>query len=92
MNNESVYADLYVHLHADRLMQASAQLEKTLSSTLGVNCVHFGDECRQVLYVAYDPRQITAEHLMATIRRDCRAAAKVANIITRLSTPEDGLH
>ncbi len=84
MTNERVYADLYVHLHAERLMETAADIEWTLKDTAGVITVYFGDECRHSLYVAYNPKQTNAETLMQLIRYQCAQAVRVANIFTRL--------
>lgn len=91
VKQEIVFADLYVHLHADRLMQAAARVEARLKQTGGVLGVHFGDECRHSLYVAYDPQTISAENLMALIRLDCASARRVACIFTRQPVRDDAL-
>jgi len=84
MTNERVYADLYVHLHAERLLEVTQDIACTLKDTAGVITVYFGDECRHSLYVAYNPKQVDAETLMQLIQYQCERAVRVANIFTRL--------
>ena len=91
MKQEKVFADLYIHLHADKPMQAAARVERHLQATTGVVSVYFGDACRQSLHIAYNPRLIAAEALLDVVRLYSRNAVRVASIITRASALNAGL-
>ena len=83
MKQEKVFADLYIHLHADKPMQAASQVKRHLQATAGVVSVYFGDACRQSLHIAYNPRHIAAEALLNVVRLYSSKAVRVASIITR---------
>ncbi len=85
MKQEKVYADLYLHLHTDKLMHAAREIERRLQATPGVASVYFGDECRQSVYIAYDPKTISSENLLDVVRQHCARAVRVASIYTRTS-------
>ena len=91
MKPENVYADLYIHLHANKPMQAATQVERHLQATAGVVSVYFGDACRQSLHIAYNPRHIAAETLLDVVRLYSRNAVRVASIITRAPALNAGL-
>ncbi len=61
MNNNKFFADDYVHLHHDGLLDDRENVEKALCALSGVFSVHFDtDELRHAMCVAYNPEAVSS--------------------------------
>ena len=86
MNNNKFFADDYVHLHHDGLLDDRENVEKALCALSGVFSVHFDtDELRHAMCVAYNPEAVSSEVLLEIIRKSYAGAARVASILMKVS-------
>ena len=87
MTNDRFFADIVVNLHPDSLSGCRDKMEKELCDLSGVFSVHFdSDESRNAVFVAYNPRVITSDELLETIRRCYTNAEKTAKILMNVSS------
>jgi len=78
MSRDISVADIVVHLHPDTTPDCKAEVEQGLRAQEGVVSVHFNEEDHpHAVVVAYDPKVVKSEKLLAVIR-ECDPAAVMA--------------
>ena len=86
MNNDRFFADIVVKLHPDNLPGCRDKMERELRALRGVFSVHFdSDESRNSVFVAYNPRVVTSDELLGTIRHSYTDAERMAKILINVS-------
>ena len=79
MNRDISVADIVVHLHPDTTPDCKADIENALRALEGVVSVHFNEEDHpHAVVVAYNPKVVTSEALLAAIR-ECDPGAVMAS-------------
>ena len=82
MNKDKLFADIYVHLHADSLSDDRGKVEKELRDYSGVFTVHFdADKYRNAMFVSYNPNAVSSEVLLEIIRKSYDRAVRVASML-----------
>ncbi|MBE9559821.1 MAG: hypothetical protein IMF15_03485 [Proteobacteria bacterium] len=82
MNKDKLFADIYVHLHADSLSDDRGKVEKELRDSRGVFTVHFdADKYRNAMFVSYNPNSVSADVLLEIIRKNYLTAVRVASML-----------
>ena len=82
MSNDNLFADIIVNLHPDGSFDSRNKLEEELRALSGVFSVHFDfEESRHTVYVAYNPRVVTSDELLETIRQSYSDAERTAKIL-----------
>ena len=85
MNRDKLFADIYVYLHPDSLFDYRNKVEEELRAISGVFSVHFNaDECRNAMFVAYNPRAVSSDVLLEIIRKSYVRAVRVARMLMRV--------
>ena len=85
MNRDKLFANIYVHLHPDSLFDYRDKVEKELRAIGGVFSVHFDvDECRNAMFVAYNPKAVSSDVLLEIIRKSYVSAVRVARMLMRV--------
>ncbi|VAW75927.1 hypothetical protein MNBD_GAMMA15-945 [hydrothermal vent metagenome] len=80
MNTDINIADIVVHLHPDATPECKDRIEEELRAEEGVVSVHFSeDDHPHALVVAYNPKAVTSETLLADIRK-CDQKAVMAGL------------
>jgi hypothetical protein len=75
MNSDISIADIVVHLHPETTAECKGRIDKGLREQDGVVSVHFSEEdSPHALIVAYNPKAVSSDTLLAEIRKcDCEA-------------------
>ena len=80
MNTDISIADIVVHLHPEASDECKSNIENGLRDHDGVVSVHFNsDDHPHAMVVAYNPRAIDSQALLAEIRK-CDKDAVMAGI------------
>lgn len=69
--------DFMIHVHPDLSAEQRGDIEQTLGACQGVMSAHFSAQHAHELTVAYDPRTINADAIMAQVKRWDQDATKV---------------
>jgi len=80
MNTDISIADIVVHLHPDTTTDCKGRIDEGLRAQDGVISVHFNEEDHpHAMVVAYNPRAVDSQALLAEIRK-CDKDAVMAGI------------
>lgn len=80
MKTDISIADIVVHLHPDTNAECKGRIEEGLRALDGVVSVHFNEEDHpHALVVAYNPKAVNSESLLAEIRK-CDKDAVMAGL------------
>ena len=82
MNKDKFFADIYVHLHQDSLLDDKNRLDEELLASSGVYSIHYDmNGYRNAMYVSYNQNAVSSDILFEIIRKSYVRAVRVANML-----------